>query len=130
MRLASDKRRRILFSMRAQLLQGTLGLHSLYKEFFPLMAKECLFTALMGVPASMKMMELLGVDVARSTTDEVRAACYTLGVKVVLHKLRAKPDLNGRKGIVVSRFNRVGVLLDQAIQPIAVKPSNLCIMTK
>jgi hypothetical protein len=28
MRLASDQRRRILFSMRAQLINGTLGLHS------------------------------------------------------------------------------------------------------
>jgi hypothetical protein len=54
-RLVSDQRRRTLFSMRAQLLQGSLGLHSLYRDFFPLMATEGLFTTLMGVPASINL---------------------------------------------------------------------------
>jgi hypothetical protein len=135
MRLASDQRRRILFSMRAQLLNGKLGLHSLRNEFFPLMAKEGLLTTLMGVPASMKMMELLGFDnVAGSTTDELNALSYVPGVKVILHKLRTKPELNGQTGTVVSGLSletgRVGVLLDQAAKPIAVKPENVCWMRK
>jgi hypothetical protein len=134
MRLASDQRRCLLFSMRAQLLHGTLSLHSLYEDFLPLMAKEGLSTTLMGVPASMKVMELLGVDIAGSTTDELRAKFYTPGVKVILHKLRAKPELNGRTGTVMSGLNletgRVGVLLDQAAKLIAVKPENLSTMKK
>jgi hypothetical protein len=132
-RRASDQRRRTLFSMRAQLLQGSLGLHSFHHEFSPLMAKEGLFTALMGVPATMKLMELIGVDMTKST-DEFKAMCYTPGVKVTLHKLRAKPELNGRTGTVVSGLNsetgRVGVLLDEAAKPIAAKPENLCMMRK
>jgi hypothetical protein len=97
------------------------------------MAKECLFKALVGVPFTMKMIELLGVDDATSsTTDELGAIFCIPGVKVILQKLRSKPELNGRTGTVVSALNsksgRVGVLLDQAAKSIAVKPENFCMM--
>jgi hypothetical protein len=49
----------------------------------------------------MKLMELVGFDMTKST-DEFTAPCFTPGVKVTLYKLRAKPELNGRTGTVVS----------------------------
>ena len=135
-RRASDERRLKLFSYRQELIRGRLDPTTLVGEFLPLMKEEGLPTSSMGVEANMKFFELAFGSrdwKATSSVESVNEASFgTAGLKVVLHKLKAKPELNGQKGVVVHPFNtvtgRVGILLDSSEvrnKPIAVKPENL-----
>ena len=53
---------------------------------------------------------------------------YEVGVRVELHSLLSKPELNGRRGAVTKCFassGRVAVLLDEGRAPLSLSPSNL-----
>lgn len=137
----SDQRRIHLSALRAQLMRGAMSKMEFVTSFLPLMSLEGLPISLMGTAASMKMMALLGgIDVTSptSTQDSVNAYCFQKGVGVILHKLKAKPELNGKNGTVVYPLNtttgRVGILLDSPHAsdnlPIAVKPENLCLLRR
>ena len=132
---ASDDRRRQLYAYRERLLQGTLSREAFENKVFPLMALEGLPVPLMGMDATMQMVTLLGIlDDNSMTREAADSACFQMGTRVVLHKLEARPELNGKIGTVVIQLNnstgRVGVLLDSARctnhPPVAVKPENLC----
>jgi SET domain len=136
---ASDNRRRQLFVYRERLMQGTLSKMDLATEFLPLMAAEGLPATLMGMDATMKMMTVLsGIDFRGSSPDTANAYCFQKGVRVVMHKLQAKPELNGKMGTVAFPLNkitgRIGILLDDPItsenKPVAIKPENLCLVRK
>ena len=75
-------------------------------EFLPMMREEGLPMTLMGTNATMKMMEVLhGIDMRSLSQDDMHRISFPKGAKVVLHKLRAKPELNGRTGSVVYPLN-------------------------
>ena len=46
----------------------------------------------------------------------------SIGDRVRLAGLAAKPELNGREGIVVSLGDRIGVRLDGDAKPLALRP--------
>ena len=103
---ASDGRRRLLFAYREKLLQGLLTRAAMATEFLPMMREEGLPMTLMGTNATMKMMEVLhGIDMRSLSQDDMHRISFPKGAKVVLHKLRAKPELNGRTGSVVYPLN-------------------------
>jgi hypothetical protein len=57
---------------------------------------------------------------------EVKLRAFKVGAKVFLFKLKARPDLNGRTGTVVKKFNaktgRIGVMLDEIDGEMVGKP--------
>ena len=53
------------------------------------------------------------------------AGMLSVGDRVRLAGLVAKPELNGREGTVVSLGDRIGVKLDGAEKPLAIQPQNL-----
>ena len=73
--------------------------------------------ALIGVPAMLKLAELQGIALPASDTDsgsnQINAWAFKPGARVSLHKLCAKPKLNGCTGVVVVvaplKAGRVGV---------------------
>jgi hypothetical protein len=134
---ASDIRRRTLFSYREKLLQGKLSKGELAEGFLPLMIAEGLPVTLMGMNATMKMIHMMhGIDMTTASRESVHSISFHIGYKVRLHKLKARPDLNGKTAIVQYPLNkktgRVGILLDSAKpsdKPIALKPENLISLT-
>lgn len=130
----SDKRRRMLYAYRDQLMDGSLQVEFIGTKFLPLMAEEGLPTALMGNQALFKMTKMwYGFDPRTMTREKLNSVTFVRGAKVVLHKLKARPELNGNKGTVVYGLNkktgRLGILLDSSTtkKPIAIKPENLCL---
>eukprot|EP00979_Chaetoceros_neogracilis_P005654 scaffold1035_cov265-Chaetoceros_neogracile.AAC.12 len=133
----SDARRRRLTYYRDELLQGTMSKEVLVTEFLSLMEVEGLPNSLMGTAATMKMVNLLfGIDMRTASQNTLDSISFDKGTRVVLHKLKARPELNGKTGFVVHPLNskangRVGVLLDfveDTSKPIALKPENLCLI--
>ena len=51
------------------------------------------------------------------------------GTVVRVHSLVGRPELNGRRGVVVTAFNpdngRIGIKIDDEEKPLALKPANL-----
>ena len=134
-RIASDIRRRKLFAYRRELLQGRLNPMVMMLEFLPLIQEEGLSISAMGPEANVEFCRMAlggsgGLAAISDCADGTNFPC--VGSKVVLHKLKAKPELNGQNGTVVYPLNkatgRVGVVLDSSEsrkKPIAVKPENL-----
>jgi SET domain len=144
----SDTRRKDLAKLRDSLLRGRLTTLEKTMEMIQLMTAEGMYIALMGVPATLKLMELLqrtgaiqslpsiSNDNATLASDKLLFLVFVPGVRVCLHKLRAKPELNGCTGVVVTALNaqgRAGVKLDNVSlrsDAIAIRPDNLCVMRK
>ncbi|KAL3939575.1 MAG: hypothetical protein SGBAC_005722 [Bacillariaceae sp.] len=137
----SDGRRLRLGAYRERLLAGRLSKKEVCTEFLPLMYEEGLPVSLMGHNACLKMMALMtGIDMSEASRDTIHSYSFSKGSRVVLHKLKAKPELNGKQGRVVLPLNkktgRVGVLLDDdsltissnSHAPVALKPENLCLV--
>jgi len=132
----SDNRRRLLYAYRQQLLYGSMSAEMFVTIFLPLMAAEGLVPSLMGIEAVIKMANLMsGLNPSAMTRESINSMSFEAGTRCVLHKLKARPELNGQKGTVVYELDegtgRVGILLDSwrstSKKPIAVKPENLCI---
>ena len=128
--LESDGRRKQLRVYRDLLLRDRLS-YSVLVDCISLMNDEGLYFALMGAPATLNMIELLGNS--GGDEDSFNRRLFMPGTRVCLHKLKAKPELNGQTGVVVRALDagRVGVQLDCSdlrLEPIAVKPGNLCRM--
>jgi hypothetical protein len=73
-----------------------------------------------------------GISIMEQCSPQnLHVICVKVGSQVILHKLKAKSQLNGIHGTVVYHFiettGRVVVLLDisESKRPIAVKPENL-----
>ena len=133
----SNARRRHLSYYRNELLQGTLSKEVLATKFLPLMKVEGLPNSLMGTAATMKMVNLLcDIDMRTASRNTLDSIFFDKGTRVVLHKFKARPELNGKTGYIVHSLNskangRVGVLLDlveDTSKPIALKPENLCLI--
>jgi hypothetical protein len=134
---ADDKRRNTLASLRARFLSEQGHGFETMNTMIKLMNDEGLYLSLMGMPALMKMITVTThISVHATTPGEVHAATFIVGVRVKLHSLKAKPELNGRDGTVVLAFDaksgRVGVALDldsdnEKKLPLSVKPGNLYI---
>ena len=90
--------------------------------------------ALIGVPATLKLVELQGIALPASDSGSNQIkSIFKPGARVSLHKLCAKPELNGCTGVVVAplKAGRVGVRLDDKSirsEPVAVRSDNLSIM--
>lgn len=141
---ASDKRRLKLLAFRKRMLGGDGSL----LELKSLMDAEKLPLALMGQDALTQI--VMGMGGAGGGTpgkaapppsaEQLFERNYLPGRKVVLHKLKAKPELNGRTGVIAASYDRksgrVAVMLSAdpaadgaAAQRISVKPENLCIQS-
>jgi len=142
---ASDKRRTELATLRDKVLLNTGdGARFLLPKILSLMASDGLPMSAMGNELLMKIISLSGPSLGdsagqvRGDPEATRRAChekaFSPGRQIVLHKLGARPELNGRKGVVNKKLDRnsgrVGVLLDVAGNStenlqLSVKPHNL-----
>ena len=130
----SNARRKELANLRDSLMRGQLALSKAF-DILQLMAAEGLYMALIGVPAMLKLAELQGIALPASDSgsNQINAWAFKPGARVSLHKLCAKPELNGCTGVVVAplKAGRVGVRLDDKSirsEPVAVRSENLSIM--
>ena len=137
-KMVSDTRRVRMHSYRERLLQGTLSKEVLVTEFLPLMAAEGLPCPLMGVHATIQMAKLtIGFNFTTRSPEDIAFLSFSVGTRIVFHKLKVKSELNGKTGTVVYPFNkttgRIGILPDSSNasnKPIAVKPMNLCVVRR
>ena len=54
------------------------------------------------------------------------------GTSCTVHSLKARPELNGRRGVVVSQLDeggRVGVQVEGEAKPLSLKPTNLDVVS-
>ena len=103
-------------------------------DILQLMARglRAIWRSLGGVPATLKLVELQGIALPASDSgsNQINAWAFKPGARVSLHKLCAKPELNGCTGVVVAplKAGRVGVRLDDKSirsEPVAVRYNNL-----
>jgi hypothetical protein len=70
------------------------------------MQEEGLPFCLMGNKAVMKMTHLLcGIDMEQCSPQNLHIICFKVGAPVILHKLKAKHQLNGIHGTGVHPFH-------------------------
>ena len=60
------------------------------------------------------------------------ASMLSPGTSCTVHSLKARPELNGRRGVVVSQLDeggRVGVQVEGEAKPLSLKPTNLDVVS-